>query len=202
MPLQRRPRFFFVSIFKSLFMPLIRLARVSFWRNPAALVLLPATIAAAVQVNAAPPPIIVEADQFHVYLADEIAVWRGNVHATQGNYTFRTAQLTVRLDDVLSSGDAGTGDATGASGSKDEVELQAERVTYDIERDEIQGLGNSELRRGIEFIRADNIIYEVKRRIARAEPGSAGRVRVQLLSAPGNSLFPASNIAAGAGAGD
>ena len=136
-------------------------------------------------------PIVVEADDFVVYLADEKAVWRGNVLATQGNYTFRTSQLTVHLDDIARSAGTSERASTNSQSTRNAVELSADRVTYDIERDEIQGLGNSELRRGVEFIRADNIIYEVTRRTARAEPGTAGRVRVQFLSAPDSMLFPA-----------
>ena len=147
------------------------------------------TPATAIAISTA-TPIIVEADDFVVYLADEKAIWRGNVQATQGNYTFRTSQLTVHLDDISPS--AGKSERTSADAERrrNAVELSADRVTYDIERDEIQGLGNSELRRGVEFIRADNIVYEVTRRIARAEPGTAGRVRVQFLSAPDSLLFP------------
>ncbi len=161
---------------------------------------------AAVNTYADPqtPPITVEADQFSVYLADEKAVWRGNVTATQGNYTFRTSQLTVHLDELVAADDSqSSDDETGASSRNQDaaIELSADRVTYDLDRNEIQGLGNSELRRGIEYIRADKIVYEVGNRIARAEPDAGGRVRVQFLSAPGQPLFPGVPLTAAAGAG-
>ena len=159
--------------------------------------------AGAAHAEADAPPITVEADQFSVYLADEKAVWRGNVTATQGNYTFRTSQLTVHLDDLVTREDnqAESNPETSEQQQEAAIELSADRVTYDIDRDEIQGLGNSELRRGIEYIRADNIVYEVGTRIARAQPDAGGRVRVQFLSAPGQPLFPRGPLTAAAGAG-
>ncbi len=165
--------------------------------------LVPSMATLTTYADPAPSPITVEADQFSVYLADEKAVWRGNVTATQGNYTFRTSQLTVHLDDLVAGDASPSSGAAGASSraEEDAIELSADRVTYDLDRNEIQGLGNSELRRGMEYIRADNIVYEVGNRIARAEPDAGGRVRVQFLSAPGQPLFPGVPLTAAAAAG-
>ena len=141
------------------------------------------------QESAALSPIFVEADQFKVFFDQEKAVWRGNVEATQGNYTFHASSLTVHMDQVQTTdGTSGSGQSsTSAPGPG--FELQADALSYDIDTDRIVAHGNSELRRGVELIRAEKIIYQVAERLAIAQPQANGRVQVQFFSNPNKPLF-------------
>ena len=148
---------------------------------------------------ALPTPITIEADQFEVQYAQDKAIWTGDVSATQGNYTFRTSVLTIRLDQI---GDPVTQEGESAedeegSKSRPAVNLTARKLSYDLEQALIIGAGDSELRRGEEIIRADRITYDVQARTAYAVPGDNGRVYVRFISnlnkpvLPGTALLPA-----------
>ncbi|MCR9258312.1 MAG: hypothetical protein NXH95_01210 [Pseudomonadaceae bacterium] len=104
-------------------------------------------------------PILVEADTFHVDLQTEQAIWQGNVEATQGSTTFRAGSLTLHLEQLKAQ--SGTVSSQPAPGRnlQDAYQLSADQVTYDLEAGQISGNGNSELRRGMESIRAEVIIY-------------------------------------------
>ena len=56
---------------------------------------------ASVETLAAPfvvdVPMEVEADRFELFMDEQIAVWSGNVVATQQGNTFKSAQFTLRL---------------------------------------------------------------------------------------------------------
>jgi lipopolysaccharide transport protein LptA len=135
------------------------------------------------------PVIVVEADRFEVNFATERAVWSGNVHASQGQYTFRTSSLTLRLEQIKSN------QRSESAGSETEsnpnnFELSAKALSYDLSGGRIVGQGNSELRRGMERIRAEQIIYDVEERLATAQPAANGRVLVQFISNPDQPLFP------------
>jgi lipopolysaccharide transport protein LptA len=140
-------------------------------------------------------PILIEADQFHLDLESEQAVWQGNVQATQGNYTFRTSSLTLQLEQIQpqSQTAAGVNTTTGQHSDQNAYQLSANQVSYDLEAGQILGTGNSELRRGFESIRAEDIIYQVKQQRVQAKPAANGRVHVQFFSQPGQSFFPAGN---------
>jgi lipopolysaccharide transport protein LptA len=135
------------------------------------------------------PPIFVEADQFKVFFDQEKAVWRGNVEATQGNYTFRASSLTVHMDQVQAPQQADRREHSSTSSPGAGFELQADALSYDIDTDRIIASGNSELRRGVELIRAEQIIYQVGDRLATAQPQANGRVQVQFFSNPSKPLF-------------
>ena len=62
--------------------------------------------------------------------------------------------------------------------------MSADRVTYDLEAGQISGSGNSELRRGMELIQAEDIVYHVDQQKVQARPAANGRVQVQFFSAP------------------
>jgi|GEM_PF-5134145 len=132
----------------------------------------------------APAPIRVEADTFHVDLRTEQAIWQGNVEATQGNTTFRAGTLTLYLEQLKAQ--------TGTTAARQEADknpqsayqLSADRVTYDLEAGQIYGSGNSELRRGLELIQAEVIVYQVDQQRVQAQPAANGRVQVQFFSAP------------------
>ncbi len=139
-------------------------------------------------------PIMVEADEFEIRMDVEHAMWRGNVVAQQGNYTFRAGSLSVSLEQVGTSPqrtDAGEGGTSLQAG----YTLSAERLSYDVGNGTITGEGNSEIRRGQESIRAERITYFVDQRKALALPEPNGRVFVQFYSNPQSPIFPGSGLA-------
>ena len=137
------------------------------------------------------PYITVEADYFELNAADEKAYFRGNVEATQGNSTFHSSQLTLRLEQITSHHSRdGTSSGNSAPNGQQNYEHGANALNYDISQDMINGSGDSELRRGNELIRADEISYAVAQRIAYARPTEAGRVRVPFDANPGMPMFP------------
>ena len=140
--------------------------------------------------RASATPILIEADQFHLDLASEQAVWQGNVEATQGNYTFRTSSLTLQLEQIQPQPTAGANPPADNPSDRNAYQLSANQVSYDLEAGHILGTGNSELRRGLESIRAEDIIYQVKQQRVQAKPAANGRVHVQFLSQPGQTFFP------------
>jgi lipopolysaccharide transport protein LptA len=141
------------------------------------------------------PYITVEADYFELNVAEGKAYFRGNVEVTQRNSTFHSSQLTLRLEQITSRiTEAKSGDKSSdndSSADPQNYELSANTLTYDISQDMINGHGNSELKRGNELIRADEISYAVVKRIAYARPTDSGRVRVQFIANPDMPLFPA-----------
>ena len=138
-------------------------------------------------------PIDIEADRFTVYLADEKAIWQGNVVASQGNYTFRTSLLTLHLEQI---GDTPEEDNTtadnGHSSQRNAISLSAQQVNYNLQEGKVVGQGNSELRRGEEIIRADQITYLVADQIAHGVPEAHGRVSVKFYGNPNRPVIPGS----------
>ena len=140
-------------------------------------------------------PILVEADHFELNFASEQAIWRGNVTATQGNYTFRTSSLTLHMEQINSS--SAQNSAVGAEDTHTNTsryQLAAKNVSYDLEQGQIIGQGDCELRRGEESIRAEHIVYQVDNQMAFARPQANGRVQVQFYSNPQAPLFPTANL--------
>ena len=135
------------------------------------------------------PVIVVEADRFEVNFATERAVWSGNVQASQGQYTFSTSSLTLRLEQLQSNQRSQTAGSETKS-NQNNFELSANALSYDLSGGRIVGQGNSELRRGMERIRAERIIYDVDEGLATAQPAANGRVSVQFVSNPDQPLFP------------
>ncbi len=151
------------------------------------LVLLPLTLFAVSSypdVVPATVPILVEADAFHVDLQTEQAIWRGNVEATQGSTTFRAGSLTLHLEQLKAQSGTTSARQEAEGTPQDAYQLSADRVTYDLEAGRISGSGNSELRRGMELIRAQDIVYQVDQQKVQARPAANGRVQVQFFSAP------------------
>jgi lipopolysaccharide transport protein LptA len=149
--------------------------------------LLPLTLLAAsgyADVVPVAAPILVEADAFHVDLQTEQAIWRGNVEATQGNTTFKAGSLTLRLEQLQAQNGTAAERQKTDGAPQDAYQLSADRVTYDLEAGQISGSGNSELRRGMELIRAQDIVYQVDQQKVQARPAANGRVQVQFFSAP------------------
>ncbi len=138
----------------------------------------------------APTPIIVEADTFELHIDEEKAIWRGNVSASQGNYTFRTSQLILHLDQMKgASSDSGTSSAAHNNPARF-YELSARKLRYDVAKGTMVGAGDSELRRGSELIRAEKIAYQVNTRVAHALPAANGRVLVRFEANPDMPVFP------------
>ena len=139
-------------------------------------------------------PIYIEADHFQVSMTEEKAIWRGDVRATQGNYTFHAGVLTVHLDQINTTPTESSASNSSAQGTNAEngpqVTLTAENVSYDISQDKIIAEGSSELRRGIELIKAEHITYHVSEQVAYALPNASGRVHVQFFSNPQQPVFP------------
>ena len=135
------------------------------------------------------PVIVAGADRFEVNFATERAVWSGNVQASQGQYTFRTRSLTLRLEQIESSqGSQSSGRET--ESAPNNFELSARALSYDLSGGTIVGQGNSELRRGMERISAERITYDVDQGLATAQPAANGRVLVQFVSNPDQPIFP------------
>ncbi len=148
---------------------------------------------AAAGLKPAVSPIEIEADRFTVYLADEKAIWQGNVVANQGNYTFRTSLLTLHLDQIGDAPDAADGDDSNSSErQRDAFRLSARELKYNLSEGRVTGAGDSELRRGNEVLRADEITYLVMDRVAHGVPTEQGRVSVQFYGNPGQPLLPGS----------
>ena len=136
-------------------------------------------------------PILVEADSFELRMDEEKAVWRGAVSASQGNYTFRSSQLTLHLDQIAREPQATSNSQQDTAPRQlSHYELSAATLTYDLQDSIIIGSGGSELRRGKELIRAEQIRYHVRRRVAHAVPGAGGRVQVQFFANPEMPIFP------------
>ena len=141
-----------------------------------------------------PLPILIEADHFEVRFDEDIAVWQGQVSATRGNYTFRTSNLKIHLDQVNQNAPQTTQTTGGQSQPvADHFYLSAESLTYDLASDAITGSGDSELRRGQELIRAETITYWVGKQLAVAKPDLSGRVSVQFFPNPKRPIFPGQN---------
>lgn len=139
-------------------------------------------------------PIMVEADEFEIRMDLEHAVWKGNVVAQQGNYTFRAGSLSVNLEQVAEP-PAGSGHGDSKNANEHGYTLSAQRVSYDVGAGTISGEGNSEIRRGQESIRANRITYYVNDRKALALPEPNGRVFVQFYSNPQSPIFPGVGLA-------
>jgi len=140
-------------------------------------------------------PIVVEADGFEVRMQEERAIWQGNVVATQGNYTFRTGRLTVYMEQVSSSRERKSNNASSTAATFAGYELSANKLTYDLDQGQIVGRGNSELRHGAEYIRADQIVYDVTAQTATAHPDAEGRVHVKFYGNPAKPVFPSATPA-------
>ena len=139
-------------------------------------------------------PIQVEADDFRVLVNENKAVWRGNVIATQGNFRFRASRLTIHLDQIADgSQESGAGSATARP--KPRYELSARRLSYDVDADQVSGIGSCELRRGMESIHAERIVFDVDDQIAHAHPSADGRVRVEFMPNPEKPVFPSARPA-------
>lgn len=145
------------------------------------------------------PPIVVEADSFEIRLDLENAVWRGDVRAQQGNYTFRTESLTIHLEQVATQNADEVGNNTGNQQPLDNrFILSAQHLSYDVDQDTIMGHGGCEISRGQEKIRANQIVLYAKEKRAMALPETNGRVLVSFFSNPNKPIFPgtfASNAA-------
>ncbi len=139
------------------------------------------------------PPINIEADKFTVYLADEKAIWEGNVVASQGNYTFRSGNLTLHLEHMADADEANDqGDKDTTPAPRQAVSLSARSLNYQLDKGKVVGEGDSELRRGEEVIRANQITYLVADRIALGIPEPHGRVSVQFFGNPNRPVIPGS----------
>ncbi len=125
-------------------------------------------------------PMTVEADRFELFLDAQIAVWSGNVVATQQGYTFKAARFTLRLvpDDER---DSGSEPAAGSNApSKHQAfQLEAGRLSY--HDDQVIGSGGCVIRRGNDSIVADEIRLDLRSQIVVAKPRDDGRVYVRLL---------------------
>jgi len=140
-------------------------------------------------------PILVEADHFQMDLNSERAMWRGDVTAIQGNSTFRAASLTLYMDQLQGASASNTARTDNTTSATNGYELSAEKLTYDLDQGRIVGHGKCELRRGVELIRAERIVYEIAEQIAIATPSVNGRVQVHFLSNSEKPLFPANGAA-------
>ena len=132
----------------------------------------------------------VTADYFELAFDSDTATFRGNVFATQANYTFRTEALTLHLDQLKGDSQAGKQSNNTSSESDVKYELSANTVNYNLEDGLINGIGDSQLKRGQELIKADRISYSVERRVAFAEPKDGQQVTVQFVQNPELPVFP------------
>ncbi len=127
-------------------------------------------------------PMEVEADRFELFMDEQIAVWGGNVVATQLGNTFKSAQFTLRL--VPNDGRDAAPVVTSASethANEGAFQLQAGRLSY--HRDQVVGSGGCVISRGTQSIAADEISLDLRTRTLVAKPRDDGRVYVRLLLA-------------------
>lgn len=127
-------------------------------------------------------PMTVEADRFELFLDAQIAVWTGNVVATQQGYTFKAARFTLRLvpDDERDSGSEPAAESNERSKHR-AFQLEAGRLSY--HDDQVIGSGGCVITRGNNSIVADEISLDLSSQIVVAKPRDDGRVYVRLLLA-------------------
>ncbi|MEE8244994.1 MAG: LptA/OstA family protein [Pseudomonadales bacterium] len=127
-------------------------------------------------------PMEVEADRFELFMDEQIAVWSGNVVATQQGNTFKSAQFTLRLvpSDERDAALGATSDSNAPAGSR-AFQLQAGRLSY--HRDHVVGSGGCVISRGTQSIVADEISLDLRTQTLVAKPRDDGRVYVRLLLA-------------------
>ena len=135
--------------------------------------------------------ITVEADYFELRIADEEAYFQGNVEVVQGSHTFKTSQLTLHLDQINGGAqNPANQNANAETTNPLAYELSANQLSYNLAEQQINGSGDSELRRGSELIQADQIRYAVHQQVAYGIPDAEdGRVRVRFMANPAMPVF-------------
>jgi lipopolysaccharide export system protein LptA len=140
-------------------------------------------------------PIEIVADNLEVMRDQHVAVFRGNVNATQGNLRLKADELTVHYK---GSKQGGSGDIAGsisrieAAGgvfiSSPTETARGESGVYDIDRREISLSGKVVLTRGDNVISGQHLVMNMqtgRSRIDGGEPGSpGGQARVHSIFVP------------------
>jgi len=140
-------------------------------------------------------PINIEADSVRVDDIKKTAIYEGHVLLTQGTLEIRADRLALNQSDkgVI------TGTATGKpaqfrqkmDASTEFAEGWAETIDYDGQTEKLKLTGQAKLKRGIEELRGNQIIYENSTSLFQAKGGavgSPGRVRAVIRPrATGNS---------------
>lgn len=151
-------------------------------------------------------PIDIAADSLEVLRDEHVAVFRGNVNATQGNTRLKADELTVHYK---SRKEGGSGDIAGsisridAAGnvfiSSPSETAQGDKGVYDVDRREITLTGKVVLTRGENVIRGQHLVMNMETghsKIDGGEPGVAGgQGRVHSIFVPerkGSTEAPAS----------
>lgn len=149
-------------------------------RNPLPLLLLLLALPAWADKADRDRPVNIEADSVKVDDAKKLAIYEGKVLLTQGSLMISAQRIEIQQDD---KGFA-TGNATGApahfrekSEGRDEfVEGWAQRIEYDGRGDKIRLIGQARLKRGIDELRGEVVVYESSAGLfqARGSTPSAG----------------------------
>lgn len=130
-------------------------------------------------------PIEINADSLEVLQDKQIAVFRGNVDAVQGQIRLRADELKVHYRTKDSSGGGGISgsiariDATGNVFVSSATETaQGDAGVYDVDRGEITLTGKVVLTRGENVIRGRRLVLNMETGHSRIEgDAGAGRVR-------------------------
>ena len=134
-------------------------------------------------------PIEINADRLEVQQDRQVAIFRGNVEATQGAIRLRADELKVyyraadraqkQADPPAPGGSISRIDATGhVFVSSPEEAAQGAAGTYDVLRKEIVLTGEVVLTRGANVIRGDRLVLNLLTGHSRVEANAAGgRVR-------------------------
>lgn len=171
--------------------------------------LLAAPVAAQAQKKTATPgfgtaskePIQIDADRLEVFSKEQRAIYSGNVVATQGDTTIKSAQMIVFYDrqntpgqpaPAASAANATPGDAEGGTAlrrveakggvtviSKDQVATGNEGV-FDRASNKIILTGNVALSQGENVTKGEKLVYDTETGVAVVESGASaagGRVR-------------------------
>lgn len=134
-------------------------------------------------------PVEITADSLEVLQEQEVAVFRGNVEAVQGDLTLKSALLRVYY-----GGDGGSEETAGALPAGDIARLEAEggvvfttpeqsvrgaQAVYDVAKEQITVEGNVVLQQGANIIRGERLVVDLGagRSQIVGTPSAGGRVR-------------------------
>jgi lipopolysaccharide export system protein LptA len=154
-------------------------------------------------------PIDIEADALEVDDQKKIAVFQGNVSATQGDFNLRAKAIEVRYAPKAKG--TATASADGAAGlpggsnditqidakgkvlitNKNEMTATSEWAMFDVPKQEVTLGGDVVMTQGSNTIKGEKLIVDLKTGVARVDPGSnvaangeKVRERVRLIFTP------------------
>jgi lipopolysaccharide export system protein LptA len=133
-------------------------------------------------------PIEINADSLEVQQEKQLAIFRGNVDATQGRIKLRADELQVHYRDAQ-GGKSGAGGGEGLSGSITRIDAvgnvfiwsptetaQGDTGTYDVTEKQITLTGDVVLTRGENVLRGKRLVMNTATGVSKVDAGG-GRVK-------------------------